>query len=132
MSIEDKELDGMFHGEEKPLHPDTVHITVSKPSEAISKKETTTHAEKTAQKSSLKPTHDFRDGKWVPLCEPEKPEPNWMDKLKDSAKWAAGFGGLSFLLFYWEQAGLMAESIAVPSMCICTLLVGWGAGRNAR
>ncbi len=63
---------------------------------------------------------------------PPKPAPNWMDKLKASAMWGVGFGGLSFLLFYWEQAGLMAESIAVPSIAVCTLLAGWGVGKNAR
>lgn len=63
--------------------------------------------------------------------EPSK-DRNWMDNLKGCAKWATGFGGLSFLLFYWEQAGLMAESVAVPCMCLCTALAGWGVGKNAR
>ena len=64
--------------------------------------------------------------------EPVRPEPNWMDNLKACAKAVLLFGGLSCLIFYWQQAGLMAESIAVPSMCICTALAGWGAGRNIR
>lgn len=119
MSIEDKELDEMFHGEEKPLHPDTIHMTFNK---GVSKKETATTK---SEKSAHNPTHDFKDGKWEPVK-----EHTWMDKLQESAKWAAGFGGLSFLLFYWEQAGLMASSIAVPCMCICTALAGWGVGKN--
>ena len=64
-------------------------------------------------------------------CAPVK-EPNWMDNLKNCAKAVVLFGGLSFLIFYWQQAGLMAESIAVPSMCICTALAGFGAGRTVR
>lgn len=123
MSIEDKELDEMFHGEEKPLHPDTIHQTFSKPSVAVSKKETTTTG-KTAQKTEP----DFKDAKW----EPAKPDPNWLDKLKDSVKWIGGFGGLSCLIFYWNEAGLMDASIAIPAMCVCTALAGWGMGKNVR
>jgi hypothetical protein len=92
--------------------------------EVISKKETTT---KKTEKSAHKPTHSYMDGKWEPIK-----ERTWMDNLKNCATWAIGFGGLSFLIFYWEQAGLMAESIATPLMCICTTLAGWGVGKNAR
>ena len=125
MNKEDQELAEIFSGEDKPLHPDTVHITLGK---GVSKKETTTaNSEKTAQRDPHKPSHNFKDGKWEPVK-----ERNWMDNLKDTAKWVIGFGGLSFLLFYWEQAGLMAESVAVPCMCLCTALAGWGAGKTVR
>ena len=129
MSKEDKELDEMFHGEEKPMHPDTVHITYSKPSEDIFKKETTTttHAEKTAQKDPHKPTHNFDGKSWEPIK-----ERTWVDKLKDAVKWGFCFGCLSCLVFYWKEAGLMAESVAVPTIAICTALAGYGIGKNAR
>ena len=123
MNNEDKDLQDIFHGEERELHPDTVHVTLGRPQKAVSKKETTTTAQ--AEKNAQKDTHDFKDGKW----EPTK-ERTWMDSLKDCVQWVVGFGGLSFLLFYWEQAGLMAESIAVPCMCLCTALAGWGLGKN--
>ena len=123
MNKDDQELAEIFSGEEKPMHPDTVHITLGK---GVSKKETAKE-EKTAQRDPHKPTHNFKDGKWEPIK-----ERTWMDNLKDCARWVAGFGGLSFLLFYWEQAGLMAESIAVPCMCLCTALAGWGLGKNVR
>jgi hypothetical protein len=55
-----------------------------------------------------------------------------MDSLKGCAKSVMLFGGLSVLVFYWQQAGLMAESIAVPSMCVCTALAGLGVGKNIR
>jgi len=84
----------------------------------------TTQTEKVAQK----PISKAVDAQW----EPVRPEPNWMDNLKACAKSVLLFGGLSFLIFYWQQAGLMAESISVPCMCICTALAGWGAGRNIR
>lgn len=67
------------------------------------------------------------DTSWVPA----KP-PHWMDALKASAKHVALFGGLGFLVFYWQQAGLMDSSVAVPTMCICTALAGIGVGRNIR
>lgn len=103
--------------------------TESEPQKVISKKETTNTAnrEKTSQTEPHKPTHNYNGKSWEPVK-----EPNWMDNLKGCAKWVAGFGGLSFLLFYWEQAGLMAESIAIPCMCICTALAGWGVGKNVR
>ena len=131
MSIEDKELDEMFHGEEKPLHPDTVHtsLTANEQNRAVRK---ATTAEKKAQKSIHQPTHEYKDGKWELIGEPPKPTPNSIDRLKACAKWVMVFGGLSFLLFYWKEAGLMAESIAVPSIATCTMLVGWGLGVNAR
>lgn len=119
MNEEDRELDDIFHGEAKPLHPDTIYITSEKPAsneKPISKMETPT------PKKEQKPIEE----QW----NPEKPEPNFVDKLKVCAKSAMLFGGLSCLLFYWEQAGLMAESIAVPCMCLCTALAGWGVGKG--
>lgn len=93
--------------------------------EPISTKSTnTTQAEKKVQK----PINKAVDTQW----EPVRPEPNQMDKLKACAKSVLLFGGLSFLIFYWQQLGLMASSIAVPSMCVCTALAGWGVGKNAR
>lgn len=73
-----------------------------------------------------KPTRKPVDAKW----EPAKPDPNWMTSLKACVKHAALFGGLSFLVFYWQQAGLMDSSVAVPTMCVCTALAGLGVGRH--
>ncbi len=83
----------------------------------------TTQAEKVAQK----PINKALDAEY----EPARPEPNWMDNLKSCAKSVLLFGGLSFLIFYWKEAGLMAESIAIPAIAVCTALAGWGAGKNA-
>ena len=102
-----------FHDATKP----TVEPITTKPSN-------TTQTERVAQK----PFNKAVDAQW----EPARPEPNWMDNLKACAKSVLLFGGLSVLVFYWQQMGLMAESIAVPSMCVCTALAGWGAGRNIR
>ena len=53
----------------------------------------------------------------------------FFDKLTECAKTAIIFGGLNGLLFYWEKIGLMAESVAVPSMCVCAALFGLGIGK---
>lgn len=68
-----------------------------------------------------------KECKWNPV----KPDPNWLDKLKACAMYTVGFGGLSILLFSWQQAGLMDSSVAIPSMCVCTALAGFGVGKNA-
>lgn len=83
----------------------------------------TTKAEKVAEKAKEKPV----EAQWEPVK-----EITWMDKLKACAIWAVGFSSLSCLVFYWQQAGLMASSIAVPTMCVFTALAGWGVGKNAR
>jgi hypothetical protein len=67
------------------------------------------------------------DESWAPAK-----DSNWMDNLKSCAKSVILFGGLSFLVFYWKEAGLMAESIAVPAIAVCTALAGFGAGRTVR
>lgn len=99
---------------------------LTKPEKAETKKvsENTTHTTKVAQKSTRKPVTDI--GKYP------KTKPDFYTRLWASAKQALLFGGLSLLVFYWEQAGLMASSIATPTMCVCTLLAGWGIGKNVR
>ena len=79
-----------------------------------------------AVNAEQKTTHTPVAAQW----EPVKPDPNWLDNLKACVKHAAIFGGLSFLVFYWQQAGLMDSSVAVPTMCICAALAGLGVGRN--
>lgn len=115
MNQEDKDLDDIFHGEPKPLHPDTIYTVYGKPNVYPAPKNETPKVEQ-------KPIEE----QWSP----EKPNPNWMDKVKSCAKWVWLFGGLSILVFYWKEAGLMAESIAVPSIAVCTALAGWGVGIN--
>ena len=129
LNKEDQELAEIFSGEEKPLHPDTVHISLTdlqKNREA--RKERTASPNTTKEeKAAHKPTHNYNGKSWEPVR-----ERTWMDNLKDCGKWVIGFGGLSFLLFYWEMAGLMAESIAVPCMCLCTAMAGVGIGKHVR
>lgn len=81
------------------------------------------------EKAAHRPTYGSTEGKARGAFETQKSEPTFFDNLKASAKSALTFGGLNILLFYWEQIGLMDESIAVPSMCVCAALAGWGVGK---
>ena len=79
-----------------------------------------TKAPKTVKvKTSNKPV----DAEWHPV-ETKK------DSLKKCVKWAGIFGGLNMLIFYWQIAGLMAESVAIPCMWVCCALAGYGVGLN--
>lgn len=128
MTSEEKELDEIFHGEKKPLHPDTVYETFERPAAAatVTRPINTSKATKTAQKPVRKPTEEYKDAEYQPV----KHDPNWLDYLKASVKHIAIFGGLNLLIFYWQQAGLMDASIAIPSMCVCAVLAGFGVGKN--
>lgn len=109
MDKEDQELVDIFHGEEKPLHPDTVHITLGK---AAAKKEAATPKAKDAQ--------------W----EPAPHDPTQIEKLKACAKDALLFGGLSLVFFYFQQSGQMAMTASMPCIVTCVALAGFGVGKN--
>lgn len=74
------------------------------------------------------PTERAADAKYAHV---PKYAPNLFDRLKGCAKWAVTFGSLSMLIFYWQQTGLMDPAAAVPSMCACTCLAGFGVGKHA-
>ena len=86
----------------------------------------TNNAAEVEQKPVSKPVQEKKvpDAEWHPVK-----ERNWTDDLKACVKAAIVFGGLNMLIFYWQQAGLMASSIAVPSMCVCACLMGLGIGK---
>ena len=77
------------------------------------------------QAPAFQPRMEESDDEWVPA----KPAPDFMAKLSQCAKTAVVFGGLNGLLFYWQYMGLMDESIAMPSMCVCAALLGLGIGK---
>lgn len=113
MNKEDRDLAEIFSGEDRPLHPDTLHIPLGK-----------TAPKKEAPKKEQKPVTE----QW----ELEKPLPNSMDKLKACVKSTFLFGGLSLMFFYFQQSGQMDMSAAMPCICACCVLAGWGVGKNAR
>lgn len=112
LDVTDAGLKGIFGSR---FHDETEPVKV------VSKKETTTTT------ATAKVAEKPMDAQWEPVK-----VNTWLDKLKACAIWALGFGSLSCLVFFWEQAGLMASSIAVPTMCVLTALGGWGVGKNAR
>lgn len=59
----------------------------------------------------------------------EESSNGYVEPLKRCAKWAVLFGGLSLLIFYWQQSGQMTDSAAVPSLYICALLAGLSVGK---
>ena len=53
-------------------------------------------------------------------------------RVLNTVKWTGTFGALALLIFNWMQTGLMDPAAAIPSMCACTLLVGFGVGKNIK
>lgn len=122
MYKEDKELAEMFHGEEKPLHPDTVHITLGQPTAKAETKKQTTTAKNAPKKEKVV------DTQW----EPVKPPANNMDKLKQTAKDMTLYAVLSTILFWWQQTGRLEETTAWYSLLVCVGMVFFSVGKNWR
>ena len=120
MTNEDKDLQDIFHGEEKPMHPDTVHITLGQPTaKAVTKKQATTA-------KNMPKEEKLVNAQW----EPEKPAPNYIDKLKTSAKDMALYVVLSMILFWWQQSGRLDETTAWYSLLFCVGMVFFTIGRT--
>lgn len=69
-------------------------------------------------------SEDAVDAQWHPAK-----QRTFMDDLKDITKSTMIFGGLNMLIWYWQLAGLMDESIALPCMLVCAGLAGVGIGK---
>lgn len=82
---------------------------------------------KAVKAPAIEPKIEPKDAQWIPA----KPEPNFFDRLKACATWGVCCGGLSMLLFYWQQTGQMMPSAAVPSLYVCAFVFGWGICKNA-
>ena len=101
------------------FHDETCEKTAEEP------KAKTTAAKPAVKTQDLKKREE--DAQWEPVK-----AITTMDKLIGCAKWAGLFGGLNGLLFYWQQAGLLASEAAVPSMVVCALLAGLSIGWHAK
>lgn len=125
MSAEDKQIDEMFHCEEKPLHPDTIYQTFTKPSQPVKAEKKTVSKEPTKEKKvEQKPTDKPMDAKYEHVK-------TWYDeKAVNMVKWVVLFMSLEYLFFYWQQTGQMQESAAMPSMIVCAMLAGISVGKN--
>lgn len=70
------------------------------------------------------PVEKAVDASWAPM----KPQTTDRQKLVSCAKGTTLYGGISALLFYWQQAGLLDSRAAVPSFIIIALLTGLKIG----
>lgn len=120
---EDTELQEMFHGEEKPMHPDTVHVSLngaSKPTERRRTAKASATAKNTPKEE--KPVN----AQW----EPAKPKPNDMDRLKKVAKETGMYAALSLILFWWQQTGRLDETTAWYALLVCVGMVFFTIGKT--
>lgn len=67
------------------------------------------------------------DAAWVPV----KAEPTDIQRIVNCAKGTVIYGGLSVILFWWQQAGLLASEAAWPSFIVLALLAGLKIGSCA-
>ena len=122
---EDTELQEMFHGEEKPMHPDTVHITLNgadKPTARRRAAESAGTCKKVPEKQNTVESP----------CVPVKPDPDSMEKIKQMAKDVCKYAALSLILFWWQQTGRLEETTAWYSLLVCVGMVFFSVGKNWR
>ena len=119
MTNEDKDLQDIFHGEEKPMHPDTVHITLGQPTAKTEAKKQATPAKNTPEKEKAV------EAQW----EPARPSPNWFDKLKTTAKDVCLYAVLSVILFWWQQSGRLEVTTSWYALLVCIGMMFFTIGR---
>lgn len=66
------------------------------------------------------------------LWEPEKPAPNWMDRLRTTAKSTAIYAIVSVVLFWWQQTGRIDYATAWYALLVCVGMVFFAVGKNWR
>jgi hypothetical protein len=116
------ELDEMFHGEEKPLHPNTVYTVYGKPSAKQNAAKDSNPDKNTSEKE--KPVQE----QW----KPEKPAPDFMDKLESTAKDICLWAVLSLVLFWWQQTGRIEVTTSWYALLMCVGMVFFSVGKNWR
>ena len=115
---EDQELAEIFHGEEKPLHPDTIHMTLGKP---VAKKQGKPEKNTTEEEKAV-------NAQW----EPVKPAPDFMEKLKHTATDVGLYAVLSMILFYWQPTGRIETTTSWYALLVCVGMVFFSIGKNCR
>lgn len=125
LSAEDKQLEEIFHGEKKLLHPETIHQTFVMPTRPVKAEKKIDNKEPVKEKKTeQKPTDKPMDAEYEPVK-------TWYDeKTVNMVKWVVVFMGLEYLFFYWQQTGQMQSTAAMPSMIVCALLAGISVGKN--
>lgn len=120
---EDNDIHEIFYGEKKPMHPDTVHVTLNG------------NVKRTASRREDKIANVAKDTskEEKPLdaeYEPVKPSPDFMYKLKQTAKDTCMYAVLSMILFWWQQTGILEETTAWYSLLVCVGMVFFSIGKN--
>lgn len=101
--------------------------------------ETQNHSEEAATKPDskpepVKPIEDTpaeekpRETLWKPV----KPAPNFMDKLKATAKDVCLYGAISLILFWWQQTGRIDETTSWYALIVCVGMVFFSIGKHCR
>ncbi len=115
----------------KAIMGERFHDETAQQAQASTEKKATANTVNTGkaeQKTASKPRKkEYKDAEW----EPVEHEPTQMDRIKECAKSALLFGGLSLLFFYFQQSGQMAITASMPCICACVALAGFGIGKNA-
>lgn len=95
--------------------------------EQMKKNPKPTPAKKVEQEKAKAATTGTLDAEWMKLNTVSP-----MAKLKGCVKGVWLYGGISLLLFWWQQAGLLASEAAVPSFVVLALLAGVQIGSICR
>ena len=77
-------------------------------------------------------TDETQNARWEPVKGRFSRKNPFSQKLMACGKWAAIFGGIWLVLFWWLQAGFLASDAAWPGMVVCALLGGLTVGYNAK
>ena len=100
-----------------PRFQDQTQETVSAPKGEMKQEPTQAPIEK-------KSCRKVMDAAWVPV-KAELTEPR---RLADCARQTVLYGGISAVLFWWQQAGLLDPKAAIPSFIVLALLAGLKIG----
>ena len=66
------------------------------------------------------------------LWKPVKPAPDFMDKLKQTAKDVCLYAVLSLILFWWQQTGRLETTTSWYALLVCVGMVFFSIGKNCR
>jgi hypothetical protein len=71
-----------------------------------------------------KPRQKVMDAPWAPVAA----APTEIQRVANCAKHTVLYGGISGILFWWQQTGLLASEAAWPSFIVLALLAGLKIG----
>lgn len=69
------------------------------------------------------------EAQYIPF---RKAERGFLDRLRGCAVWSCICGSISMLLWWFQVNDLMAMEASYPCILVCTLLAGFGVGKNIK